>query len=113
MWVALQYTSMCNAGKLSVVQVLDSSSATVTHTRTQTTDQLVDNLLYSSLVRNETSENLCDKLLGILGITLKVTVLRAILLLHSLERTHTAVALELTAVEDDSIARALLSTSYQ
>ena len=113
MWMALQHTGICNAGKLSVVQVLDSSSTTVTHTRTQTTNQLVDNLLYSSLVRNTTCDTLWYKLLGILGITLEVTVLRTILLLHSLERTHTAVALELTAVEDDSIARALLSTSYQ
>ena len=44
---------------------------------------------------------------------LEVAVLGAVLLLHSLERAHAAIALELSAVEDDGVAGAFLCSGNQ
>ena len=97
--MALVNTGIGNAGELGIMQLLDSRSTAVAHTRTQTTNHLVDNLLNGSFVRHTTSDSLWNKFLDILGVGLEVTILRT--MLHSLERTHTTIALELTSVIDN------------
>ena len=57
--------------------------------KTKTTNELIDNLLNSSLVRNTTCDAFWNELLCLLHATLEVTVSRT--LLHSLKRTHTTV----------------------
>ena len=111
--MALKYSGIGNAGELGVVQLLDVGSTAISHTRAKSTNKLVDNLLNSSLVRHTSGDSLRHELLHVLGVALVVAILRTILLLHGLERTHTAVALELTSVEDYRLTRTFLSTCYQ
>ena len=113
MRMTLQDTGIGNTGKLGIVQTLDSGSATVAHARTQTADELVNHLLDSALLRYTASDTLGYQFLRVGSITLKVAVLRTVLLLHGLKRAHTAVALELTPVKDDGITRTFLGTGYE
>ena len=49
--MAFEYTGIGNAGKLGIVQLLDVGSATISHTGTQTTYELGDNLVNRTLKR--------------------------------------------------------------
>lgn len=106
--MALGNTGVGDANELSMMQSLDSSSAAIAHTRTKTTEHLVDNLEEQTLIRYACSDSLGNELLSIGHIALEVTVLRT--LLHSLERTHTAICLKLTSVEDDCLTGRLFNT---
>ena len=106
-------TSIGDTGELGVVELFDGSGTTVAHTRAQTTYHLIDHLLHRSLVRHTASDALGHQFLHLLGVALEVTVLRTVLLLHGLERTHTTIRLELTTVVDDRIARTLLGTCHE
>ena len=111
MRMALVDTGIGDTGELSIMQSLDGCGTTITHTRTQTTNHLIDHLLYGSLIRHTSCDTLWNKLLHILSVCLEVTVLRTVL--HCLEGSHTTIALELTSVVDDGIARTLLRTCHE
>src|SRR5574344_2579259 len=108
--MTLKHSGVGDAGELGLMQLLDVGSSAISHTRAKSTDQLIDNLLNSSLVGHTSGDSLWHELLHVLCVALEIAVLRAVLLLHGLERTHTAVALKLTSVEDDGLTRALLCT---
>ena len=89
MWVSLKVTRICDAYESCLAELLDVSGTAVTHTCTETTYELVNNLVEGTLVRNLSYDSLRNELLDVCLHILEVTVLRA--LLHSLERAHTTV----------------------
>ena len=80
----------------------------VTHTCAETAYELVHHLGQSTLVRNLGHDTLRYEFLDVLFHILEITVLGTEL--HGFKRTHTAVGLELTAVEDDGLSGRLLDS---
>ena len=68
--------------ELGVVQILDGCGATIAHARAQSSDELVDDLLHGSLIRNTSCDAFGNEFFHILLTSLEVAVLAAIL--HSL-----------------------------
>ena len=81
--MTLEVTRIGNTDELRFTKFLDSLSATVTHTCTKTTYELIYNLVEGTLVRNLSHDSLWNELLDVCLHILEVTVLRT--LLHSLE----------------------------
>ena len=102
-----------DAHELGVVQVVDGGGAAIAHARAQPARHLVDNLLHRALVRHAAGNALGHQFLGILGVALEVAVLRAVLLLHGLQGAHAPVALELTTVIYNGVARTFLRSGHQ
>ena len=113
MRVAFVHAGVGDTGEFGLVELIDSGGTTVTHAGAQATDHLIDDLLNGALVRHTASDALGHQFLHLLRVTLEVTVLRTVFLFHGFERAHTTVALELTAVVDNRVARTLLGTGYQ
>ena len=111
MRMTLVDTGIGDTGKLRLMQLLDGGSTAIAHTGTQSTDHLIDDFLHGSLVRHATGNALWNEFLDILRICLEIAVLRA--MFHSLQRTHATIALKLTTIVDDSVARTLLGTGNQ
>ena len=88
-WMSLKVTCVSDAYELSFTKLLDVRSTAITHTCAETTYELVNHLIESTLVRNLSYDSLRNELLDVSLHILEVTVLRA--LLHSLERAHTTV----------------------
>ena len=111
--MTFQHTCISDTCELGIVQCHDVCGATVAHARAQTTYQLVDNLLHCSLVGHSSCNTFGHQLLHLCGVALEVAVFLTVLLLHSFQRTHATIALELTSVEDDGFAGALFSAGHQ
>ena len=74
MWMTFHHTGIGDTCELGVMQAFDRSCTAIAHTRTKTTNKLIDNLLYGTLVRNTTGNTFRHELLHITDVTLEVTV---------------------------------------
>ena len=106
--MVLRYTARCDADETRCLQCLNILSTAVTHTRANTTYELIYSLRELTLERHATYDTLGYELHDINLALLEVAVCRASL--HGVDRAHATVCLELTAVVDDSLAGRLLST---
>ena len=75
MRVSLEITGVGNADELSFTKLLDVLCTAITHTCTETSYELINNLVECTLVRNLSYDSLWNELLDILFHILEVTVL--------------------------------------
>ena len=87
--MTFEYTCIGNAGKLGIVQLLDITCTTVTHTSTQTTYQLEDYFIQSSFIRHAGSNAFGYQFLHIARAALEVAVFGT--MFHRFQRAHAAV----------------------
>ena len=103
MRVILRNATRCDADETCLLQCLDVLSTAITHTGTYASYKLEDSLRELTLEWHSANDTLGNELVDIaLGTLLEVAVGRTGL--HSIDRAHTSVCLELTAIVDDSIA---------
>ena len=109
--MTLEDAGVGDADELGVVQVINGCSTTIAHAAAEAAYELVDDLLNRAFVGHAACDAFGHELLGVLDVPLEVAVFASAL--HCLERTHAAIALELSAVVDDGIARAFLCAGNQ
>lgn len=63
-WMAFKHTCIGDACELCMVKVLNILGTAISHTRPQSSDKLVDDLLNKSFVRNTSGNALGYKFLG-------------------------------------------------
>ena len=107
--MALLKTGSSNSDELSLlVELVDISTACVTHTGTDTTDELIDCVGERSLKWNTTLNAFRNELLvSCRSVALEVSVAGA--LVHSTEGTHATVNLELSALIELELTWGLLT----
>ena len=76
--VTFLYTGVGDAGEFGTVQRFDRSCTAITHTRTETTDKLVDDFLHTAFERYTTRDAFGHELLHTLHTTLEITILRTV-----------------------------------
>src|SRR5262249_39002545 len=82
--------------------------AAVAHRLAETADDLVDDPLERSLVRDAPLDPLGDELVDVFDVALEVAVLREAARLHRAERAHAAVLLVALTVREDHFAGRLV-----
>ena len=103
MRMALGHTRSRDAHEAGFLELRKIMRSAITHTCAETAYELVHHLGQSPLVGNLGHYTLRYEFLDILLHILEIAVLGTEL--HGFERAHTAVGLELTAVEDDGLSR--------
>src|SRR5471030_539355 len=109
--VGLSHASTGDAYEFRLgAHLFDVGAAGVTHGRTQATHQLMDDRGQRTFIGNAAFDAFRYQLLGAFRGVLEVTVRRALRLGHCTQRTHAAVRLVRTTLEQFDFARSLFGT---